>query len=60
MTAKVEFDPDLQNHQEKCRCCFRILDNFVKIDDNLMRIFYDLTQIEVSPNSGIFAYKNKL
>lgn len=50
MNAKIEADIELDNHLEKCRCCFRILektDKVVDIDQIVQRNFYDLTQIEV-------------
>lgn len=50
MNAKIEADIELDNHLEKCRCCFRIIeitDKFVNIDEIVQRNFYDLTQIEV-------------
>lgn len=50
MNAKIEADNELDNHLEKCRCCFRIIektDKFVNIDETIQRNFYDLTQIEV-------------
>ncbi|KAL7013561.1 hypothetical protein ACKWTF_015466 [Chironomus riparius] len=58
MNAKIEADIELENHLEKCRCCFRILeetDKFVNIDEIVQRNFYDLTQIELITSTDFSA-----
>jgi hypothetical protein len=56
MNAKIEADIELDNHLQKCRCCFRILENtdkVVDIDEIVQRNFYDLTNIEVRVLGGL-------
>lgn len=48
---EVEQDEELINHREKCRCCFKQLNddkNIKGIDENVQIYFFELTQISVS------------
>jgi hypothetical protein len=50
MELHIELDEELQNHREKCRCCFKRLedDKSLKgIDENIQSYFFELTNISV-------------
>ena len=43
-------DSDLDNHQSKCRCCFKLLESLEEpttITNNIEKRFFDITQLEV-------------
>lgn len=43
-------DSDLDNHQTKCRCCFKLLESLEEpttITNNIEKRFFDITQLEV-------------
>ena len=46
----------LEDHLNKCRCCFRTLideQNFIKITKSMEKSFFELTQIKVSLQLGL-------
>lgn len=53
----------LEQHVNKCRCCFRTLideQKFVKITNVVEQKFFDLTQIKVSFESELLIYYLKI
>lgn len=46
----MEMDLHLQNHQDKCRCCFKLLktaQKTVQISKSIEKRFLELTKIKV-------------
>ena len=41
-------DHQLEDHLQKCRCCFRMLSKGLEITEVIETKFFDLTQIQVS------------
>jgi hypothetical protein len=51
MDLPTEDDFQLEDHLNKCRCCFRTMaedQKFIKISENHQKKFFELTQMKVS------------
>lgn len=51
MELIIEINPELANHLNKCRCCFKSISNddiSIKLTTNMANRFLEITQLEVN------------
>lgn len=57
MELIIEINPELADHLNKCRCCFKSInnnDNSIKLTTNMANQFFEITQLEVSLNNFFY------